>query len=113
MKVDDHDGYIAKAPEAAKERLAAVRALVHELVPDATEHIGYGMMAFRRKKVFFYVGAFKRHLGVYPPVVDDAEVVELTARWRGPKGNLTLPYDETLPMTELERVVRALAAQYA
>lgn len=63
--------------------------------------------------MFFYVAAFKNHLGIYPPVKEPAELVEELARWRGPKGNLAFPHAEPLPLDLIGRVAEALAAQYA
>lgn len=41
-----------------------------------------------------------------------APVVE-TARFRGPKGNLSFPLKEALPLELIGRVPQALAAQHA
>lgn len=113
MAIDTHDAYIAAADPAVRDRLARIRAMVHAAVPGAEERISYQLMAFRKGRVFFYFGAFKQHIGVYPPVHDDTALVADLARWRGPKGNLQLPHGEPLPEALLERVIHALAAQYA
>lgn len=113
MKPSNHDDYIAAVEPAVRERLRVIQAEVERRVPAAQRCIGYSMPAFRTKKVFFYFAAFKRHVGVYPPLHDDAELVRETARWRGPKGNLSFPHDEPLPIDLIGRVAAALAAQYS
>lgn len=85
---------------------------MRDAVPDATECISYRMPALRHDRVFFYFAAFRKHIGVYPPVDDPALVVEL-ARYRGPKGNLQFPLDEPVPYDLIARVAQALARQYA
>ena len=105
------DAYIAAADPAVRETLQAVRAAVTQAVPGATECIAHRMPALKRRKVFFYFAAFKRHIGVYPPVQDPTLAAEL-ARYRGPKGNLRFPLDEPMPCGLIARVAQALDRQY-
>ena len=105
------DAYIAAADPAVRETLQAIRAAVTQAVPDASECIAYRMPALKRRQVFFYFAAFKRHVGVYPPVQDPALAAEL-ARHRGPKGNLRFPLDEPMPCELIARVAQALDRQY-
>lgn len=108
-----HQDYVDGAPEAGRARLVWLLDRAAALVPGAEPVMSYGMPAFTHRKRFFYVGAFKRHLGVYPPVTDDTALVERLAPWRNPKGNLLLPYDQPFPEAELEATIVALAKQYA
>ena len=108
-----HDEYFANCPAEARVWLELVQQEVERRVPGAVRCIGYNMPAFRQQRVFFYFAAFKKHLGVYPPVTDDAALIAETARFRGPKGNLSFPYSEALPLDLIGRVAAALAAQYA
>lgn len=105
------DEYIAAADPNAREILVTIRNTTSAAVPDATECISYQMPALRLKKVFFYFAAFKKHIGVYPPVQDQALSSEL-ARYRGPKGNLQFPLDEPVPYDLIARVAQSLAKQY-
>ena len=106
------DDYIAAADPKAREILRAIRATANAAVPDAAECISYQMPALRHKKVFFYFAAFKRHIGVYPPVQDQALAAELSP-YRGPKGNLQFPLTEPVPFSLIARVVQSLAKQYS
>jgi uncharacterized protein YdhG (YjbR/CyaY superfamily) len=107
-----HEEYFAAQPVAVRKLLEQVQQEVERQVPGATRTIGYNMPAFRRERIFFYFAAFKKHIGVYPPVTDEALIVE-TAAFRGPKGNLAFPYTQELPVGLIGRVAVALAAQYA
>lgn len=108
-----HEAWFAAVPQAARERLVQIQAEVERRVPGAARCIAYQMPAFRRGKVFFHFAAFKRHIGVYPPVNHDAALIDATARYRGPKGNLSFPLDEPLPLDLIGRVAEALAAHCA
>ncbi|MEZ4322339.1 MAG: DUF1801 domain-containing protein [Myxococcota bacterium] len=107
------DAYIDAADPTVQPRLAELRALVHATVDGATEGVSYGMPSFRKGKIFLYFGAFKKHVGVYPPVRDAPELEAELARWSGPKGNLVFPHSEPLPVELIRRVILQLAAQYA
>ncbi|GEK28252.1 hypothetical protein LSI01_05630 [Furfurilactobacillus siliginis] len=95
--------YIESFDEPVRSRLEAVRALVHQLVPDVTEKIGYQMPAFvDQGRNLIYIGGFKDHLGVFPGVVDDQ-----FAEYRTGKGTLQFKNNVPLPMDVIAQVVKA------
>ncbi len=107
------DDYIAAAAPAAQPALRRIRREVRTAVPDATESIAYQMPALRRPKVFFYFAAFKKHIGIFPPVKGSATLQKRLARYRGPKGNLQFPLDEPMPYPLIVQVAKALAREHA
>ena len=106
------DAYIRGADPKVREILRAIRQATIAAVPHAYECISYQMPALRHQKVFFYFAAFKTHIGVYPPVQDQALAAELE-RYRGPKGNLKFALNEPVPVALIARVAQSLAKQYA
>jgi uncharacterized protein YdhG (YjbR/CyaY superfamily) len=56
--------------------------------------------------VLIYFAAWKHHIGIYPPMSDDAPFKKQLAEYEGPKGNLQLPLDEPLPMALVRKIVR-------
>ena len=112
MKPTTHEDYLAGIPEPARQRLLEIQTIVAAQHPDATRCISYGMPAFRGRRVYFYFAAFRKHIGVYPPVTQDAALVAELAPWRGPKGNLSFPLDKPLPLDLIGRVAAALRRQY-
>lgn len=93
--------------------LERIQAEVQAIVPNAIKCIGYKMPAFRQKKVFFYFAAFKKHIGVYPPVTEDKTLMLELGRYRGSKGNLSFPLNEPLPIDLIRKIAAALSAQYS
>ncbi len=87
--------------------------IVKRAVPAAEETVSYGMPAFRLRRIFVYVGAFKSHIGIYPPVRGDRKLMRDLSPYRGPKGNLKFPLGEPLPRALIGRVVRALSRRAA
>ncbi len=104
---------MANPDPEVQARLAAIQAEVERRVPDAVRCVGYRMPAFRRRRVFFYFAAFKRHIGVYPPVREPQALVAALAPYRGPKGNLSFPHKAPLPIDLIGEVAVQLAADYA
>ena len=112
MTFSSHEDYIAQAPEAVRAQLLAIQSTVEALLPQATRCIAYNMPAYRSQRVFFYFAAFKKHIGIYPPVTNDALLIEALAHHRGPTGNLSFALSEPLPLDLISRVALALHRQY-
>lgn len=113
MAFSSHDDYFATLPPEARKRLGEIQAKVESLVPTAERCIAYNMPAYRDGRVFFYFAAFKKHVGIYPPVTADAALIAELAPFRGPKGNLQFPLAAPLPLDLIGRVAVALHGEYA
>ncbi|MBL8486650.1 MAG: hypothetical protein JNK22_06160 [Rhodocyclaceae bacterium] len=113
MAYASQEAYFETLPGDVKVRLQQIQASVLSLIPGATKCISYSMPAFRDGRVFLYFAAFKKHIGIYPPVARDAALIQELAQFRGPKGNLAFPLGQPLPMALIERVVTALHKEYA
>ena len=88
-----------------------IRETIHSRVPDATEAISYRMPAFQLSSPFIYFAAFKKHIGVYPPVGGDEDLIKELKPYRGEKGNLKFPLDQPIPYELIGRVAEALSRQ--
>lgn len=108
-----HDEYFATVPMDVQPRLAQIQAKVESLIPGASRCIGYNMPAFRDKRIFFYFAAFKKHIGIYPPVSRDAALIRELEPFRGEKGNLSFAHHQPLPIELIGRVAIALHREYA
>lgn len=113
MPFKSHDEYIAAQPTEVRERLVRIQKQVEAKVPEAIRTIGYNMPAYKRERAFFYFASFKKHVGVFPPVTDDLALIKETRKLRGPKGNLSFPHDQDLPLALIGRIAVALEKQYA
>ena len=106
------DEYIATFPPDVQAILQKIRATVAKAVPKATERISYRIPAFALDGDVVYFAAFKKHIGVYPPVRDPKLKREI-ARYAGPKGNLRFPLTERIPYALIGRVAKARAKENA
>lgn len=100
------DHYIAAQPPEVQPILQKIRAIVREEAPDAQETISYRIPAFMQCGALFYFAAFKKHIGIYPPVSGDAALLKALAPFRGEKGNLSFPLADAMPYELIRRVAR-------
>ncbi len=57
-------------------------------------------------RIPIYFAAFKRHIGIYPPVRGDAALMRAVAPYAGEKGNLKFPLDQPIPYPLIEKIAR-------
>jgi uncharacterized protein YdhG (YjbR/CyaY superfamily) len=106
------DDYIAQFPPDVQEILQKIRTTVAKAVPKAEEKISYRIPAFTRDGIVIYFAAFKKHIGVFPPV-RDAKLKKEVARYAGPKGNLQFPLTQPIPYALIGRIAKIRARENA
>jgi uncharacterized protein YdhG (YjbR/CyaY superfamily) len=105
------DEYIDRSAPEAQPILRRVRATIAKAAPDATETISYTIPAFKLRRIVVYFAAFRRHIGLYPPVKGNAALVKAAAPYAGDKGNLRFPFDRKIPYGLIARLVKFRARQ--
>jgi uncharacterized protein YdhG (YjbR/CyaY superfamily) len=100
------DEYIAAFPPKVRLILEKIRATIKKAAPDADEKISYQIPTFTLDGPLVHFGAFKRHIGFYPPVKDE-RLRRDAAQYAGEKGNLQFPLDKPIPYGLIGRIVRA------
>jgi uncharacterized protein YdhG (YjbR/CyaY superfamily) len=106
------DEYIAVSALEVRAILSKIREDTKQAVPTAQECISYNMPALKQKRVFFYFAAFKKHIGVYPPVKLDVALIEALQPYRNEKGNLSFPLNKPIPFTLIVKVALVLSKEY-
>lgn len=102
----DIDAYIASFPADVQAILEQVRATIRRAAPQATEKISYQMPAFKQHGILIYFAAWKKHIGLYPPVSGDPALEKAIAPYAGEKGNLQFPLDQPIPYALIARIVK-------
>ena len=100
------DEYIAAYPPEVRAVLERIRSTIRSVAPDAQEGISYQIPAFKLNGALVYFAAFKKHIGLYPPVRGDARLEKAIAPYAGEKGNLRFPLDRPIPFDLIERIVK-------
>ena len=104
--IKNMDQYIAGFPEDVQEILEKIRMTVRKVAPDAEETIKYGMPTFTLKGNLVYFGAFKKHIGFYPPIsTGSAEFRKELSVYEGEKRSLKFPLEKPIPYSLIEEIV--------
>ncbi len=105
------DEYISAFPPDVQAILQRIRKVVRKAAPGAQETLSYRMPAFKLNGMLLYFAAFKKHIGLYPPIRGDGRLEKAIARYAGEKGNLRFPLDEPIPYDLIERIAKLRVKQ--
>jgi uncharacterized protein YdhG (YjbR/CyaY superfamily) len=100
------DEYIASCSPEIRPILEKIRSTIRAAAPDAQETISYQMPTFALLGNLIHFAAFKKHIGLYPPVKGDEKLQADIASYRGEKGNLKFPLDQPIPYALIGRIVK-------
>lgn len=100
--------YLAGCDEIGRERLQAIRDVVHEVAPEAGERISYDIPAFTIDgTVFVFMAGWKQHVSMYPLPDGDADVAAALAPYAVSKGTVKFRHRDPLPLDVVRLVVEA------
>ncbi len=68
------DEYIASFSPEVQSILEKIRSTIREAAPEAEEKISYQMPTFALMGNLIHFAAFKKHIGLYPPVEGDEKL---------------------------------------
>jgi uncharacterized protein YdhG (YjbR/CyaY superfamily) len=100
------DEYISAAPRESQPILETIRKTIRQTALRAQETISYGMPAVKQQGILVYFAAFRKHIGLYPPVRGDEKLMRDLAPYAGVKGNLKFPLQQRIPHGLIRRVVK-------
>ena len=107
-RIDDYLHSIA-APE--RRELEKIRDTIHELLPDATEVISYGMPGFKYKgKYLAGFNAFKDHLSFFPTSSPVERYKDNLADFKLSKGTIQFTPAKPIPEALIKKLVATRAA---
>ena len=100
--------YLADCDQIGRERLEAIRTVVHEVEPEAGERISYAIPAFTIDgKVFVFMAAWSEHVSMYPLPQGDPAVDAALAPYAVSKGTVKFRHRDPLPLDVVRLVVEA------
>ena len=108
--IDDHDAYIAAAPEPFQPALRQLRALLSRTLPDADEIVAYNMPGFSIDgSVVVSYAAFSKQCGLYlrPGAISEHAEEIAAAGLKATKSGITFSPSKPIPDDLVERLVRA------
>jgi uncharacterized protein YdhG (YjbR/CyaY superfamily) len=108
-KAKDVDEFIAKAPKEFQGNLKALRAMILSAVPEAEEHISYGMPYYGHMGRLAYFAPWKKHIGLYipPPIIGEHK--DELGEYETTVSAVHLPLGKKLPKALIKRLIKARA----
>jgi uncharacterized protein YdhG (YjbR/CyaY superfamily) len=100
------DEYISAFPKNVQEKLQEMRNAIHEVAPDATEAISYGIPTFKLNGNLVHFGGFKNHIGFFPTSSGVAAFEEELKKYATSKGTVQFPLDTPLPISLIKKIVK-------
>lgn len=108
------DAYIAEFSPETQRVLRDLRALIHELAPEATETISYAIPTFDLGgKHLVHFAGYEKHVGLYPAPSGMEAFREDLKPYKTGKGSVQFPLDEPLPVGLIKRIVEFRVAETA
>lgn len=105
------DEYIACYPEEVQELLTQMRTTILKAAPQAEEVISYKMPAYKLNGMLVYFAAYKNHIGFYPTPSGIKKYQEELAVFKNSKGAVQFPFNQTLPIELITRIVQFRAKE--
>lgn len=100
--------YLSQFPESTQEILRKVQATIHKAAPEAEEKISYGIPSFHfRKKYLIYYAGYKNHIGLYPLLSGDEELVHELSPYKSGKASVQFTLDKPIPYALITKWVEA------
>ncbi|TYP74826.1 iron chaperone [Paenibacillus methanolicus] len=105
------DAYIAGVAPDIRERLQALRNVIKEAAPDATEKMSDQMPTFELHGDLVHFAAFANHIGFNPTPSGIAAFREELSAYKGDEGTVQFPPDQPLPLDLVRAIVRFRVAE--
>jgi uncharacterized protein YdhG (YjbR/CyaY superfamily) len=102
----DIDDYVARFPKHAQRLLTQMRRTIQAAAPQAKETISYRMPAFTLDRMLVWFAAHKGHIGFYPGAGAIAAFRKELSAYKGAKGSVQFPFEESLPLALVRRIVK-------
>jgi uncharacterized protein YdhG (YjbR/CyaY superfamily) len=99
--------YIASFPENIQLILKKFRSVIHDIVPDATEAITYGIPTFKLNgKNLVHFGAFKDHTSFFPTSSGVSNFKDELKNFEISKGTIKFPLDKEIPWDLISKITK-------
>jgi len=105
-KYTDIDSYIACFPQETQLILKKIRETIRKAAPEAKETISYGIPTFTFNGNLVHFGGYEKHIGFYPGAEGIASFKEELSAYKGGKGTVQFPLDNSIPYALITKIVK-------
>lgn len=111
-KVKNVDQYINNFPKNIQDKLNELRRTIKKAVPKAEEKISYAIPSYYYYGRLVYFAAWKKHVAIYGIFSTAREMYKNELKgYAQSKGTIKFPLTEELPLSLVEKLVKAQAIQ--
>lgn len=104
--------YLATVPDGARSNFEKLRAAIRSAAPrGATETISYQIPAIKHGKILVWFAAFSSHCSLFPTAAIIEKFKNELKDFTTSKGTIQFPIDRPLPITLINKLVKARIAQ--
>lgn len=104
--MNEVDSYIKSFPIEVQERLTAIREIIQEIAPQATERICMRMPTYDLNgKWLVHFAGYAKHIGFYPQPEGIVAFKGKLSRYKTSKGAVQFPLNEPLPLDLIRDIV--------
>lgn len=99
--------YIAQFPDEVQRKLHALRKLMSQTAPAATEKFAWGLPTYYQKGLLAEFGVYRNYIEFYttPSTLAQFKKEPGNHRFNG-KNMIQFPVEEDLPVDMIERIIR-------
>lgn len=105
------DEYISQHSPEAQVMMQALRQMIHEEAPEATEKMSWQMPTFFLQGNLVHFAAHQKHIGFYPGPSGIQAFQAQLADFKWSKGAVQFPMDQPLPEELVRQMVRFRLAE--
>lgn len=105
------DDYIEPFEGEARDKLIAMRDLIREVAPEASEKIAYAIPTWDLNGNMVHIAGFSAHVSLFPGAIGVEAFVDELGGLKHSKGTIQFPLGEPLPLPLIRRIVEFRAAQ--
>ena len=110
--MNEVDKYIAKFPDAIREKLEQIRSIIKSEAPQLTEGLKWGNPAYSNDTIMFILAGYKNHIGLH---VTKTVIVALKDRLKAYKttaGSVQFPVDRPIPPELVKEILHCRITEY-
>lgn len=105
------DDYIDGFSGEAQTMLCALRDLIREVAPEASEKISYGTATWDLNGNMVHIAGFGKHVSLFPGAAGVEAFEDELDGYVHSKGTIQFPFGRDLPLDLVRRIVEFRAAQ--
>jgi len=99
------DTFILQFPHEVQVILNSIRTLVHQVCPEVTEKMAYGIPTFVYHGNLVHMSAYKKHIGFYPGADGIAAFESELQDYVHAKGSVQFPLNKPIPYALIQRMI--------